>query len=127
MTVAEAIERAEAVLPGIEASDDEEDPRWQAIIAVGAFIEDEPDPVWSFVERWGKHTNEDLRQAIATCLLEHLLEHHFVTMFPRVKREAHGSRLFAATVAMCSRFGQAKEPKNAAKLDQLVQETSEAT
>jgi hypothetical protein len=73
MTVMAAIRRANAILPGRPAPDGQTDPRWQAVIAVGEFVEAEPEAVWAFVERWGKHANEDLRSAIATCLLEHLL------------------------------------------------------
>jgi hypothetical protein len=29
------------------------------------------------VLKWGSHEDEDVRAAIATCLLEHLLEYHF--------------------------------------------------
>ena len=89
MTVHEAIENAEAILPGVAAPEGQEDPRWQAIIAVAGFIEDEPELVWTFVERWGQYPDEDLRAAIATCLLEHLLEAAFRD--PLSPRRAFGS------------------------------------
>jgi hypothetical protein len=77
MPVQEAIAAAEVQLPGRAAPDGRTDPRWQAIIAVGEFIETEPDAVWLFIRRRGGSTNTDLRSAVATCLLEHLLENHF--------------------------------------------------
>ena len=127
MTVTEAIHQAEVILPGIPAPEGELDPRWQAIIAVAEFIEDEPEAVCSFAERWGQHPNEDLRVAIATCVLEHLLEHHFDLVFPRAERLARSSRRFAQTVAMCWRFGESEHPANAAKLDELLRELRSAT
>jgi hypothetical protein len=101
MTVNEAIKNAEAILPGVASPEGQNDPRWQAIIAVADFIDDEPEAIWSFVERWGQHPDEDVRAAIATCLLEHLLERHFDLVFPRVKGLAESNEQFARTVAMC--------------------------
>src|SRR3954466_14611578 len=49
--VQDAIDAADAVLPG-EPVDEGSDPRWQAIIKVGEFIESEPEPVWRFICRW---------------------------------------------------------------------------
>jgi hypothetical protein len=121
--VKKAIEKAEAILPGRPAPDGEMDPRWQAIIAVGEFIETDPEAVWVFIQRWGKSRNEDLRMAIATCLLEHLLEHHFEAFFPRVSNLAKSSPAFAATVSRCGKFGQTKKRRFAAQLDKLVIET----
>ena len=120
MNVHEAIENAEAILPGEATPEGQEDPRWQAIIAVADFTEDEPEPLWAFVERWGQHPDEDLRQAIATCLLEHLLEHHFDLVFPRVERLARSNPCFAQAVGMCWLFGDAERPNNAARLGELV-------
>jgi hypothetical protein len=120
MTVQEAIENAEVILPGEAAPDDQQDPRWQAIIKIGNFIEDEPEPVWAFVERWGQQPDEDLRAALATCLLEHLLEYHFDLIFPRAERLAYANRRFAQIVELCGLFGQAKRPKNAARLKKLL-------
>jgi hypothetical protein len=121
MTISQAIRRANSILPGRPAPEGQRDPRWQAIITVGEFVETEPEAVWAFVERWGKHPSKDLRAAIATCLLEHLLEYHFNLLFPRVERLVRTSKRFAETLSWCSKFGQAKKARNAARLDRLLE------
>src|SRR5437763_13581729 len=98
--VSKVILAAEALLPG-EPVTEGSDPRWQAIIAVGEYIESEPEAVWEFICRWGGHPQRDLRDAIATCLLEHLLEHHFATYFPRVEQMALADPLFGDTFLGC--------------------------
>ena len=95
MGVREAIRDADALLPGEPAPDGEPDPRWQAILQVSDSIETDPEPIWAFAARWGCHSQEDLRDAIATVLLEHLLEHYFALIFPRVRELA--CRLGAAS------------------------------
>src|SRR6185436_20659369 len=98
MTVQEVIAEAEAVLPGDGAAPDGEiDPRWQAIIAVSEFIEAEPEAVWSFARKWGAHPDNDLRMAISTCVLEHLLEYHFDAFISRVEEPAKADQHFAET------------------------------
>jgi hypothetical protein len=126
MNVNEAIASAEAILAGKEAAEGEQDPRWHAIIAVGEFIETDPEPVWSFVERWGVHPDDDLRSAITTCLLEHLLEFHFDLIFPRMERLARSNRCFAENVGGCWLFGESELPENAARLHRLVEELQDA-
>src|SRR5581483_10911837 len=79
-----------ALLPG-EPATGGQDPRWQAVIAVGEYIETEPEAVWSFIRRWGSHPQEDLRDLIATCLLEHLLEHQFRGLLPAGEAAGPGS------------------------------------
>jgi hypothetical protein len=120
MTVTGAIRRANVILPGRAAPDGRIDPRWQAIIAVGEFVESEPEAIWRFTRHWGSHHNQDLRAAIATCLLEHLLEHHFDLVFPRVERLARSDRRFADTVRRCWKLGQSTRRRNAARLDWLT-------
>jgi hypothetical protein len=117
--VAEAIREAEAILPGVPAEEGQ-DPRWQAIIAVGEFVESDPEAVWGFVRRWGGHPQEDLRDAIATCLLEHILEYHFAVYFPQVEQLALADPLFADTFRWCWQFGQAMEPANAKRFVALA-------
>ena len=119
ITVYEAIAAADAILPGAAAREGQIDPRWQAIIRVGEFIETQPEPVWQFAHRWGRHAQRDLRMAVATCLLEHLLEHHFELLFPRVRRAAMESPRFADTFSSCWWFGQANTRKSATAIRRL--------
>jgi hypothetical protein len=98
------------------------DRRWQAIIRVGEFIEDEPDAVWAFVERWGKHAQADLRMAVATCLLEHLLGAHFELLLPRVREAAKSSVRFAQMLETCWRFGEAEVAGNGERLGRVKRE-----
>ena len=119
--VQRAIARAEALLPGIPTPDGEGfDARWGAMIGLSSFIESEPAAVWSFIRRWGTYRQDDLRMAVACCLLEHLLEYHFDAYFPEVERAAVRSKRFADTFCSCSKFGQSEEPRNALRFDQLV-------
>ena len=87
------------------------------------FIQTDPEPVWSFASRWGSSPDEDLRMAIATCILEHLLEHHFDDFISRVELAAHADSFFADTVSQCWKFGHAEDPERAARLDRLVAAT----
>ena len=119
MDVAQAIKRANSILPGVSAPDGEDDPRWQAIIDVGEFIQSNPEDVWSFVAKWAAHSDEDLRSAIATCLLEHLLEYHFEKIFPRVEYLAQKNVQFAHTFLLCHQFGESETNENSIRFEQL--------
>jgi hypothetical protein len=125
MSVQEAIRYANSLLPGRSAPEGESDPRWQAIIDVAEFIPIDPEEVWSFIARWGVHRDEDLRAAIATCLLEHLLEDHFLVYFPRIQRLANDSQRFADTFLLCMKFGQTLEPGNSVRFDALKKELTQ--
>ena len=83
-------------------------------------METNPKEVWSLVRRWGAHNDEDLRTAIATCLLEHLLEFHFLTIFPLVEEAARVDALFADTFLRSWKMGEAKLTENAARFDRLA-------
>ena len=119
MTVEEAITAAERILPGIAADAGAIDPRWQAILAIGNFIEDHPNEVWNFAAKWGCVSDDDLRAAVATCLVEHLLEHHFDRVFPMVEKLAIKDPRFAETFLSCWDYGQSEQPANAARLRRL--------
>src|ERR1700676_4485980 len=97
MNVWDAIATAEGILPGCAAPDGEEDPRWQAMGVIADFIQSEPDAIWPFIVRWGSNDDEDLRTAVATVLLEHLLEHHFNRFFPLVEEAVQSNPLLAET------------------------------
>ena len=119
LTAEEAIDAAEQVLPGEPAPDGDLDPRWQAIIAVGEFVQAAPEVLWPFALRWGSHPDADLRMAIATCLLEHLLEHHFDTFIERVEKATTTSPEFAFTVRACWTFRTSDESHRAARFRRL--------
>jgi|ERR1039458_849446 hypothetical protein len=87
--------------------------RWQAAIALGEIAESDPESVWILVVRHGSRRHKDVRVAIATCVLEHLLEHHFDAFFPRVATAVRSSRWFRDTFGFCYQLGQAKLPRNA--------------
>jgi hypothetical protein len=122
VAVRRAIARAECILPGVPAPQGKRDARWQAVIRVGEYIESQPEAVWRSTLRWGKHARADVRTAVATCLLEHLLEYHFELIFPRVRRTALQSVRFASTFSQCWWFGQATRPQNAARVERLMRE-----
>jgi hypothetical protein len=124
MNVHEAIQRANEMLPGLPAPDGDEDPRWRAIIAVSEHIEAHPGEIWDFAKRWGCHPMEDVRTAVATCILEHFLEHHFDSMFSQVEELAKSDLMFANTLSMCWKFGQTEDSVNATRFDRLLQETA---
>ena len=70
---------------------------------------------------------KDVRAAIATCLLEDLLQYHFDLIFPLVESAAKSNELFAKTTAMCWKFGEAAEPIRAARFDALCAEIRKAS
>jgi len=120
MSVTAAIRRAEALLPGRPAPEEQEkDPRWQAIIEIGEYVDSDCDAVWTFAARWGSEGDEDLRAAVATCLLEHLLEYHFERLFPLVRDPARSDPRFADTFLLCGKFGQAEQEENSRRFDDL--------
>jgi len=89
--------------------DADNDCRWQAIIVVGEFLQENPEAVWQVICEYGISEDFDMRVAIAIVLLEHLLEDHFDIYFPRVKKKIEGGLiLMADTLSRCSPFGEAK-------------------
>lgn len=119
MSVSEAIEQADAVLRTATQVDDGLDPRWQALIALAGHIEDSPIAVWEFARQWGKSEDEDLRAAIATLLLEHLLEYHFEALFAAVEVEVATSIPFADCFSRTWPLGQTDWPGNRERFDML--------
>ncbi len=118
-SIKQVITKAERLLPGIPVPEGQTDPRWQAIIEVGEHIESEPQDVWLFIRKWGMHPSEDIRTAVVTCLLEHLLEYHFEEYFPKVRIACRQSKRFASTFRMCAKFGQSNELENSKAFDEL--------
>jgi uncharacterized protein (DUF433 family) len=122
-TVQHAILAAEALLPGTPAPKGESDPRWQAIMKIEDFVETEPEAIWPFALKWGSVANEpDLTGAIATLLLERLLQYHFELIFPRVVAAVRESPVFADAFSIAYKLGQAEQPGNSEQFDNLREE-----
>jgi len=95
--------------------------RWQGAVELGEFLKDYPELVWSMVVKYGSKPNEDLRMAVATCLLEHLLEHHFKKYLPKVEKIIlSGNRNFRDTFKHCWKYGQAQTPLNSLRWGRLL-------
>ena len=99
-----------------------ENTRWQAAIALGEFASSDPERIWPLVVKHGSRRHADARMAIATCVLEHILEYHFDAFFPRVTIAARSSRRFSTTFGWCWQLGQAELPRNARRWQRLKRE-----
>jgi len=121
LTLAEALARADAQLSAGPPPAGERDPRWPAVARLAAFIDDEPDAIWEFVARWGSDSDVQVRAAVATCLLEQLLDKHFARCFPLVESAVCRSRQFADTFLLCWPFGEASQEANLRRFDALKQ------
>ena len=101
----------------------DEDTRWQAATTLGAFSETDPEAIWPLTVKYGSCANEDTRVAVATCVLEHILEYHFGAYFGRVQHlMQQGDSAFADTYIRCWQFGQAKVPGNSEKFKSLTRQ-----
>jgi len=89
-------------------TDRDNDCRWQATIIVGEYIHLFPDKVWKVIAKFGRSSDRDMRVAVSSILLEHLLEQRFKQFFQRVKREAFRSRTFADTLSKSGSFIRGK-------------------
>lgn len=96
--------------------------RWQAAIALGEFVASAPESTWPLVLKHGSRRHVDARMAIATCVLEHVLEHHFDAFFSRVADAARNSRWFANTAGSCWQMGQSELLRNAKRWRRLMTE-----
>lgn len=119
-TVQEAIARAEDVLPGRTAPKDSADARWLAMFGIKRFLATDPEPIWEFMGRWGRHPSTDIRSAVGCVLLEHFLPVHFEAYFPRARDLARADARFEFTLGMCESSFCA--PRDRRRLDRLMDE-----
>ena len=124
MSLDQAIADADGTLPGEASNWGEDDPRWQVIVEVGGYSQSNPDECWDFAARWGNHSQASLREAIASGVLEHLLEHYFELVFPKVERLVPVDRYFADTFSRCWKLGESNLHGNSRRFDALLAEVS---
>lgn len=106
------------IAKGLSSSD--EDKKWQAAVEAGDLVFNQPCQAWMIARAFGSSDDQDTRTAIATCVLEHLLEHHFKTYFPFLESEIRaGNARLGDTFRSCWKCGESEYPENAAMWDQL--------
>lgn len=98
---------------------------WKGAAKLSEFGFGSPERIWNTVVKYGSRENEELQRAIATCVLEHILERHFDEYFPKIKQVVlAGNRHFQRTFLMCGKFGQACEKSNSCLWDEFAAQTS---
>lgn len=88
----------------------ENDVRWQSLIVIGEYIPFRKmnGQIWDVIISHN-HADEDMKDALATVLLEHLLEHDFSTIFPKVFAEVElGNTHLLDLLERCWPFGEAE-------------------
>lgn len=90
--------------------DEDNDCRWQATVVVGEYIPYEPEFVWQVICDRAADADDDMLDALATVLLEHLLGHSFEEYFARVRsRIEAGDKVFRELLERCFAFGEARD------------------
>lgn len=95
--------------------------RWEAASHLADYIEDASSDVWKLVLEHGSSEDEDMRSAIATCVLEHLLEMSFDRYFSLLELEiGKGNRNLMKTLKLCWKFGESERSSNSDRWDELI-------
>lgn len=96
--------------------------RWEAASALTDYAVTSPEKVWPIIVRQVSRDDEDLQEAIATCILEHVLEYHFNRFFELLEEEIakNGNEKLRETLKLCWKLGQAETPENSVRWDRLV-------
>lgn len=83
------------------------DVRWQAFIVVGEFMESKPQEVCNIIVTYGASDDEDVRTAVGTVLLEHMIAgRHYgmcMTALKEALRREEGD-LLRSTIRQCENF-----------------------
>jgi hypothetical protein len=94
---------------------------WKAAADICEFVQAEPDLIWPLVVKSGSSDEKDLRMAIATCVLEHLLGEHFDDYFLKLEELVNaGNRNLRSTLNFCWKMNQSEEEKNSLRWDKLI-------
>ena len=104
-----------------ELASRDESRRWAAAAELSEFTKKAPAALWPIILKHGASNDPDLRQAVATCLLEHVLEYHFDRYFPLLEKEIEkGNINLRDTFSSCWKFGQSEKRKNSKRWDRLL-------
>ena len=98
---------------------------WQESIALNENISDSPNEVWqTIVEALDLTKNGDTIAAIATCLLEHLLEQDFTWFGSVAERVQRGDDKLLYALSVCSKFGESTKAENSSRWNRMLEENA---
>jgi|GEM_PF-3581586 len=99
---------------------------WKGAADLCNYVIDQPELIWDRVVKYGSRNNEELQQAIALCVLEHIFQFHFKEYFPKAKKILlSGNKRFWETFCQCGKFGQSEEKANSLQWDKLIFKTTD--
>jgi hypothetical protein len=75
--------------------------RWQSLIITGEFLDKYPDDIFKIIVKYGSSKDEDMRTAISSILLEHLLEKDFKKYFNLFKEYSKNNSFLLDTLSKC--------------------------
>ena len=75
--------------------------RWQSLIIIGEYLDKYPDYIFKIIIKYGSSKDEDMRTAVATILLEHLLEKDFKKYFNLYKNLSTNNYYLLDTLSKC--------------------------
>lgn len=102
--------------------DGNESDRWAAAAELSEHVVSNSDRIWPTVLELASSDVEDIRQAVATNVLEHILEHDFDRFFPLIESEVkRGNENLRDSVRLCWKFGQSLDRRRSERWDALVE------
>ncbi len=95
--------------------------RWKVAFELTDLAKSDPELLWPLIVKYGSSEDEDVRDEIATCALEHLLEYHFSKFIDRIEVLIRTpNRNFRDTLGMCWVLGDAENLENARRLERVL-------
>lgn len=79
--------------------------RWKILTLLGNYSEQYPNILWPIIIKWGQSNISDIRNGIACCVLEHVLQYHKSKYIKRINKIViEGSWYMKDTLDRCWRF-----------------------
>jgi hypothetical protein len=101
---------------------------WEIAIGMGDDALTRPNVIWDDVASALRFADDDGITAIATCILEHVLENSFDDYIGRVEAEiASGNRNMLEALKRSWKFEQAKTNENSARWDGIIERCEQAS
>lgn len=98
--------------------------RRKAAVDLAEHAENFPELVWPLVVKYGSSKDGNLRVAIATCVLDRVLQFHFDEYFPKAEELVlEGNPEFREALNCCWKYGLSEDELNASRWEKLLKRT----